>query len=219
MENPYKVLGVREGASVEEIKKAYRELVKKYHPDQYRDNPLADLAEKKLAEINEAYDYLMKNAGASGNGRSGSNSYSSGSSYSSSYSRSNTSGWNNQNMNSFYMQVKMHINSGNIGAAEQMLDSTDDRSAQWFYLKGLVCLRKGWYDQARSYVQTACSMDPGNLEYRDTLNRMMNTNSAYRGSVYRRGYGHDNDLCQICGTLWCMDSCCECMGGDLIECC
>ena len=60
MDNPYEVLGIREGASDEEIKAAYKELVKKYHPDRYQNNPLADLAEEKLREVNEAYDYLMK---------------------------------------------------------------------------------------------------------------------------------------------------------------
>ena len=60
--NPYEVLGVPENASEEEIKKAYKELVKKYHPDKYQDNPLADLAEEKLQEVNEAYDMLMKNS-------------------------------------------------------------------------------------------------------------------------------------------------------------
>ena len=59
--NPYEVLGVPENASEEEIKKAYKELVKKYHPDKYQDNPLADLAEEKLQEVNEAYDMLTKN--------------------------------------------------------------------------------------------------------------------------------------------------------------
>ena len=61
--NPYEVLGVSEGASEEEIKKAYKELVKKYHPDRYQNNPLSDLAEEKLQEINEAYDMLMKGSG------------------------------------------------------------------------------------------------------------------------------------------------------------
>ena len=60
--NPYEVLGIKPGASEEEIKAAYKELVKKYHPDKYIDNPLADLAEKKLQEVNEAYDMLMKNS-------------------------------------------------------------------------------------------------------------------------------------------------------------
>ena len=63
MRNPYEVLGLKDGASIEEVKKAYRELVKKYHPDRYMDNPLSELAEEKLREINEAYDYIIKNTG------------------------------------------------------------------------------------------------------------------------------------------------------------
>ena len=70
--NPYEVLGVSENATDEEIKKAYKELVKKYHPDKYHNNPLADLAEEKLQEINEAYDMLMKGRG--GRGASGASS-------------------------------------------------------------------------------------------------------------------------------------------------
>lgn len=60
--NPYEVLGLKPGASQEEIKKAYRNLIKQYHPDQYGDNPLKDLAEEKMREINTAYDMLTKNA-------------------------------------------------------------------------------------------------------------------------------------------------------------
>ena len=60
MKDPYEVLGVPHGASDEEIKKAYRELARKYHPDNYANNPLADLAQEKMKEINEAYDTLTK---------------------------------------------------------------------------------------------------------------------------------------------------------------
>ena len=59
MKDPYKVLGLKKGASQEEIREAYKKLVKKYHPDQYANNPLSDLAEEKLEEINKAYNYLM----------------------------------------------------------------------------------------------------------------------------------------------------------------
>ena len=60
MRDPYSVLGVDQNASDEEIKKAYRELARKYHPDNYQNNPLADLAEEKMKEINEAYDAITK---------------------------------------------------------------------------------------------------------------------------------------------------------------
>ena len=56
MKDPYEVLGVPHGASEDEIKKAYRELARKYHPDNYANNPLADLAQEKMKEINEAYE-------------------------------------------------------------------------------------------------------------------------------------------------------------------
>ena len=66
--DPYKVLGVSPNASDEEIKRAYRELARKYHPDNYQNNPLADLAEEKMKEINEAYDAIEKRRQGAQNG-------------------------------------------------------------------------------------------------------------------------------------------------------
>jgi hypothetical protein len=60
MTDPYAVLGVSPDASDDEIKRAYRELVRKYHPDNYRDNPLSELAEQKMKEINDAYDRIER---------------------------------------------------------------------------------------------------------------------------------------------------------------
>lgn len=204
MRNPYEVLGVRESAGEDEIKKAYRELVKKYHPDQYQDNPLSKLAEEKLKELNEAYDYLTKNSGTardadawSGNGQK------------SSYGN-----------NDFFNKVRMHVNNGNLAAAESMLDNSNERTAPWHYLKGLIFLRKGWYNEAQLHLQTAVSMDPANYEYRNALNRINMSNNTYRGNAFGRGYGQGGpDLCTMCQCLWCSDCCCECAGGDLISCC
>ena len=72
--NPYSVLGVSESASDEEVKRAYRELSRKYHPDSYVDNPLKDLAEDKFKEVQEAYDMIMKQRSNGGYQSYGSNS-------------------------------------------------------------------------------------------------------------------------------------------------
>ena len=137
--NPYEVLGVSENATDEEIKKAYKELVKKYHPDKYHNNPLADLAEEKLQEINEAYDMLMKGRG--GKGASGST------------GRGGTPD---------YMQIRRYLDAGNLSAAETMLNGTNDRSAEWFFLSGMLSYKKGWYDDAINKIRTAADMEPGN---------------------------------------------------------
>ena len=75
-QDPYSVLGVDQNASDEEIKKAYRELARKYHPDNYQNNPLADLAEEKMKEINEAYDAITKSRAGGGGYQQSSGSYS-----------------------------------------------------------------------------------------------------------------------------------------------
>lgn len=206
MRNPYEILGVREGTDIEGIKRAYRELVRKYHPDQYRNNPLSDLAEEKLKEINEAYDYLMRKAeGESADSRK---------------YRSSGSGYTNNGGRSCFDQARAFINVGNVVAAEEILNGISDRNAEWHYLKGLIFMRRGWYNEAMTNLKTAVNMEPGNYEFREALNRVMNANSRYQSTVYtRRGYDSGSNLCSICQCLICTDCCCECMGGDFISCC
>lgn len=253
--NPYKVLGVKEGASYDEIKKAYRELAKRYHPDRYRDNPLADLADEKMREINEAYDFVMKNAGGSAyqyqsetdQSYDNSNASQSNTSYRNQYqnqqpgggtqsqdqqqsqqqSQQQTQQQTQQQSQYGYAdetelerQARMFVNNGNLNEAQKVLDKMRNRNANWFYLQGLVFLRRGWYDRGYSNIQKASSMDPNNFEYRNALNNMSNQSTGFRQNNYYRNTSRGNpDMCQICGTLWCADSCCECAGGDLIGCC
>jgi len=216
MRNPYEVLGLKEGASIEEIKKAYRDLVKKYHPDRYRDNPLSDLAEEKLREINEAYDILIKNAG---NGRQ---QYSYQQQQQQQQQRQNTgAGTGYANDNPMFYQIKMMIQNGNYVQAQQLLDSMQVRDSTWYYLQGLLFLRRGWYDRANVLLRRAVEMEPGNPEYREALNRVNNQYTGYNQNpyFYRNSYRQSPDMCSICTTLWCADSMCECCGGDLIGCC
>lgn len=206
MNDPYSVLGVSPGASDEEIKKAYRELARKYHPDNYHDNPLADLAQEKMKEINEAYDFITKN-------RSGGGSWGGSNSSRSSYNPGAGGGGTG-----IFAEIRAAINNGNIAQAEAMLNSTSNRNAEWNFLMGSVCYRKGWLDEARRYFQTAVSMDPNSMEYRQALNMMnMGGRNAYRPASY--GGMSSMGGCDICTSLLAADCCCECMGGDLIPCC
>ena len=202
MRNPYEVLNIREGASIDEIKKAYKELVKKYHPDQYQNNPLSGLAEEKLKEINQAYDSLLRdNETKSSNYKT----------------QGNTNGYSDTNL---YSQVRMNIMNGNIQEAESLLNRINTKDAQWHYLRGLIFMRKGWYNEAVSSINIAVNMEPSNMEYRDALNRIAYANNQYQSNGYTRRYssGGGPDLCTMCQCLICSDCCCECMGGDLINC-
>ncbi len=217
MNDPYKVLGVSPTASDEEIKQAYRKLAKKYHPDQYAGNPLQDVADEKMKEINEAYDTIVaarKNGGSSNSYNYGYNSNSSNSyGYGSGSYSSGSSEWND---------VRRLINAGRISDAEQILNGapSTSRNAEWNFLKGSCMYRRGYLEEARSYFSQACSMDPSNPEYAQAYNRAMNQRSGSYG-----GYNSDMNTigncntCDVCNSLLCADCCCEMMGGDLIPCC
>ena len=143
--NPYEVLGVPEGASQEEIRRAYLKLVKKYHPDQYRNNPLADLAEEKLKEINEAYKLL-----SSGNYRGNSN-------------------------NASYERVLELINQGRLSEAQQLLAQLPQDTGKWHFCKAAIAVRLGRYGEARYHLQEAVRLEPGNPEYRAACQQMNQT--------------------------------------------
>ena len=205
--NPYEVLGVKQGASQEEIKAAYRKLVKQYHPDQYGDNPLKDLAQEKLTEVNKAYDMLKNGGGTSGGTYSSNYSSNSNSSYNSGYSN-NVAG---------YAEIRRLIQMRNNIEAERRLNAMSNRDAEWHFLYGAVQLNKGWFDSALSNIERACQMDPNNFEYRQSLNQLKMRAGGY-ANPYRTAQG-GVDACTCCNNLICADCCCEMMGGDLIGCC
>ncbi len=201
MRDPYSVLGVNKNATDDEIKNAYRELARKYHPDNYQDNPLSDLAADKMKEINEAYDAIV-------NSRRGKKN-----TYEGSYTGGNTA--------SAFPEIRSLISQNRLEQAQEVLDGVpvSNRNAEWYFLNGTVLYRRGWFDQAYTSFATASRMDPSNMEYRNALNRSQA--QANRGYNPYRSYGGSNDCnsCDCCTNLICADCCCECMGGDLIPCC
>ena len=201
MTDPYRVLGVAPDAPDDEIKKAYRELAKKYHPDNYTDSPLADIASEKMKEINQAYDLIQKMRTGAKTTFDGNKAY------------TDASG-------SAFSDIRVMINTGRFSEAEMILDyiAEEDRNAEWNFLKGCILTHKGWYYDARRHFETACYMDPDNAEYEAALRRAKMEEGGTT-SGYRTVRADDCSMCGFCSSLICADCLCECWGGDLIRCC
>lgn len=203
MTDPYEILNISSTATDDEVKKAYRELARKYHPDNYHDNPLADLAQEKMKEINAAYDAIQKER--SGRARSGGG-YARSGGYQ--YQSQSQGGYQSQAREgaAVFQQVRMAINRNDLGLAEQLLRQTGEHGGEWNFLMGMICYRRGWIDEARRYYQTACQLDPGNVEYRQTLNFVENSAGGYRPEGYETwSTGCGGSLCgrMACAYLAC----------------
>ena len=198
MKDPYEVLGVSRSATDDEIKSAYRALARKYHPDNYTNNPLSDIAEEKMKEINEAYDKIMDMR------RNGNN--------------QDTGGYSSYKSSKF-SDIRTVIGQNRLDDAQRLLDMVEisQRDAEWYFLNGSVQYKRGWFENAYTNFATACRMDPSNGEYRAALNQIQYSRRG--GNPYRSAGTGSCDSCDLCMGLWCADSCCECMGGDCIACC
>lgn len=196
MTEPYKVLGITSSATDEQVKDAYRQLARKYHPDNYVNNPLSDLATEKMKEINEAYDDIQRQRKAGGSGVTGGGGYSG---------------------NSQFSDIRGMINNGRPAEAEELLDGipSDRRDAEWYFLKGTIAYSRGWMDTALQNFNTACQKNPANQEYRAALNRMMyQRQTGYsQGGRYPSGTGGSNGMscCDLCATIYCANCLCDCM--------
>ena len=206
MKDPYSILGVSKNASDEEVKAAYKTLIRKYHPDNSGDdNPLKDLANEKTQELNQAYDEIMRmrsGAGASD---------STGSGYNSSYTSSG-----------IYADIRRTIGAKKFADAEKQLLSIPmaERTAEWHYLASVLLMHRGKQNDAMRELEIACNMDPSNTEYQKAKEMFNNTARNY-GSAYYGGAparSSTDEACNCCANLLCMDCLCECLGGDLIRC-
>lgn len=168
--NPYKVLGVPDGAGEEECTRAYKRLAKKYHPDLNPDNPAAA---EKMAEINAAYDQIKSgNTASYSSGYGGYNSYSNQSRY-------------RRNQNStpdYYTSIAQFINNRQFRQALNLLNQIDDKTAQWYYLSAVANMGMGNREIALSHIQQACAMEPNNTIYSSVY-------AQIRSGMRPEGYG------------------------------
>lgn len=193
MSDPYLVLGIKPSASDEEVKQAYREMVKKYHPDSYQDNPLSDLAEEKMKEVNEAYDAIVRM-------RSGGQGYGGGQSYSGGQSSRSGS-------DSTLIRVRQLLDMGSLDEAQRLLEGSNARgSAEWYYLMGSVAYRRGWLAEARDNFRIACNIEPGNMEYRQA-SEYLDSQAGQGFQAYRRGGSFSTG--DVCAMLACWSCLCD----------
>ena len=198
MTDPYKVLGVSQNASDEELKTAYRMLAKKYHPDSYVDNPLADLASEKMQEINQAYDKIMDMRRGGGQNQV----------------------WEDPG-DSQFSDIRRLIKLNRVTEAEELLDGVPEkmRDGEWFFLKGTIQHSRGWLDEAYTNFERACAMNPQNSEYQAARNQLAwqrktgNQNYGTSRRQYSGPCGSGCSICDVCAAFYCFNCCCDCFGG------
>ena len=221
MTDPYRVLGVSRDASDDEIKKAYRRLSRKYHPDSNVNNPNKEAAEEKFKEIQAAYEQIMyeRNGGTRGrNAYGGQGGQGTGSPFG---DFDDFFGWGfggygnwqqghgqgqQQSYSSDkdrYMQAAAnYINSGHYREALNVLNQIKDRDARWYYLSAYANYGVGNNGIALEHAKRAVQMDPSNLSYRELLNMLESGGTWYQAR--RSPYGQTTMSSTDCCTRLCL---------------
>ncbi len=191
IEDPYKVLGVSPDASDEEIKRAYRKLAKKYHPDL---NPGDQEAAKQMQRINAAYEQIKDPGKASPAG--GPTGYSYG------YDQANAS-------DQYHQAAFQYIRYRRFQEALNALNNATERNAQWYYLSALANDGLGNQVTALEHIRRAVSMEPDNVQYLQTLQIIEQGGSAYRQQAGNfGGFQMRGSPCSSLLMCWLCNLCC-----------
>ena len=231
MTDPYQVLGVSRDASTEEIKKAYRTLSRKYHPDANINNPNKAEAEEKFKQVQQAYKQIMEEK------ENGTSSYSSQGSYGGSYGSGGYGGsygnggyggnYGGYNYGSSTEDAELraaanYLNNMRYQEAMRVLNNISRHNAQWYYLHAIANAGLGNNISAVQDAQTAVNKEPDNMQYRQLLSRLQGGGQWYtdmgQGYGYERAGGDMGKWCCECLAINAMCNCC-CYGGRGFYCC
>lgn len=186
-EDPYKVLGVSPDASDDEIKRAYRRLAKKYHPDL---NPGDEEAARQMQRINAAYEQIQnKDKGG--------------------YDPFTGAQEEPSDSDRYQRAAYQYIRYGRYREALNALDSATERDARWYFLSAVANDALGNQVTALEHIRRAVSMEPDNMTYLRALEQMENGGNIYRQTAGQYGgYETRSDPCTNFMLCWCMNSCC-----------
>ena len=215
IDDPYKVLGLNRDASDEDVKRAYRRLAKKYHPDL---NPGDQEAARKMQEVNAAYEQIknpekfqqQQQSGGYGNPYGGYYDP-----FGGAYRQQN---YGSQTGDQYQQAAYQYIRFGRYREALNTLNSSSERNARWYYLSALANHGLGNQVTALEHIRKAVSMEPDNMEYLNTLERMEHGGAAYRQQAGNyRGFTMGGDPCTNLCLCYLMNI--FCCGGRGLFCC
>lgn len=204
MNNPYNVLGVSESASDDEIKKAYRRLSRKYHPDANINNPNKAAAEEKFKEVQQAYQDIMKirsgeyTAGYGGGAYQ--NSY-----YGGTYGRSRAE---TSQDDSYIKAAYDYIRAGYYSQALNVLSQIENRTAVWYYLSARANTGVGNNVLAMDHAKRAVELEPDNMEYRQFYMQLQSGAQWYTQRSSSYGGISPDDICMKCCAANLICNCC-----------
>ena len=211
MQDPYKVLGVSRDASDEEIKRSYRRLAKKYHPDL---NPGDAEAARKMQEVNAAYDQIKNPEKHQRPGQGGYGGYGNYDPFGGCRQQSYGGSQNDQ----YQQSAAQYIRFGRYQEALNALGNSANRNARWYYLSAIANDGLGNQITALEHIRKAVSMEPDNTEYLQTLQAMEQGGFSYRQSAGNfRGFTFGGDPCtNMCLCYLAQLFCCQ---GRCFFCC
>lgn len=194
MQDPYEILGIPRNASEEEIKKAYRNLSRKYHPDANLNNPNKGEAEEKFKEVQKAYKMIMNKEDTSSFGGFSYRDFSGGNNWN--RERNNTS--QNMDQEDTYLNAAANfIRNGMYSDALRVLSDIKNRNAKWYYHSAVANAGIGNQVTAVEHIKQAIAMEPQNMEYQRMLQQIQNGSSWYNdmGGTYGMPNMSGNDYC------------------------
>ena len=195
MIDPYSILGISRDASDDEVKKAYRKLSRKYHPDANIDNPNKEQAEEKFKQVQQAYEQIMKER-EQGTGYGN-------------YGGYNYGGFGAAN----------YIQSGHYREAMNVLQSLQQKNGQWYYLSAMANMGLGNNVNALNDIKEAVRLEPDNAQYRMLQQQMEGGGTWYQEMQNPFGgmpTGGDDYCMKLCLANLACSLCCP--GGGVFCC-